>query len=157
LRQMARAERFDLVYYLLDSSRLIVWHIGPERTDVQSFYAPASVLRNIAGRLQQSVAAQSSPFDADAARDLYFALVQPLLTRLETKQLVLVLPPELENVPFAALMDPKSGQYLGETLTLSYMPSASVLMRLRQGSKLGSANVLALAGPDLGNAIKDAD
>jgi CHAT domain-containing protein len=157
LRQMTRAERFDLVYYFLDSARLIVWHIGPERMDVQSFYVPTSVLRNIASRLQQNVTTRSSSFDADAARDLYFVLVQPLLMRLDTKQLVLVLPPELENVPFAALMDPKSGQFLGETLAVSYAPSASVLMRLKQGPKLGSANVLALAGPRLGNALKDAD
>src|SRR5262249_48212052 len=103
LRELARTDRFDLVYYLLDNPRLIIWHIGPERMDVQSYYAPTSVLRNIAGRLQQSVAKRSSIFDADAARDLYLCLVQPLLMRLDTTQLVLVLPPELEDVPFAAL------------------------------------------------------
>lgn len=157
LRQLTRTDRFDLVYYFLDNARLIVWHIGPERMDVQSFYAPTSVLRNIASRLQQNVATRSSVFDADAARDLYFYLVQPLLARLDTKQLVVVLPPELEDVPFAALMNPTSGQFLGETLAVSYAPSASVLMRLRQGPKLDSANVLALAGPRLGNAFRDAD
>jgi CHAT domain-containing protein len=157
LRQLTRTDRFDLVYYLLDNPRLIVWHIGPERMDVQSYYVPTSVLSNIASRFQQDLATRSSAFDADAARDLYFVLVQPLLSRLDTKHLVVVLPPELDNVPFAALMDPTSGQFLGETLTVSYSPSASVLMRLRQGPKLDGANVLALAGPRLGNAIQDAD
>jgi CHAT domain-containing protein/tetratricopeptide (TPR) repeat protein len=155
LRLMTRTDRFDLVYYFLDNPRLIVWHIGSERMDVQSYYAPTSVLRNMATRLQHSLAERSSVFDADAARDLYFVLVQPLLARLDTKQLVVVLPPELENVPFAALMNSKNGQFLGETLTVSYVPSASVLMRLRQGAKLDGANVLALAGPRLDNAIQD--
>jgi CHAT domain-containing protein len=157
LRQLTRTDRFDLVYYFLDNPRLIVWHIGPERMDVQSYYAPTSVLRNIAGRLQQSVAKRSSIFDADAARDLYFCLVQPLLMRLDTTRLVLVLPPELEDIPFAALMDPETGQFLGETLAVSYVPSASALMQLKQGAKLVGANVLAVAGPRLANAVRDAE
>ena len=157
LRRMTQTERFDLVYYFFDSARLIIWHIGSERMDVQSYYVPTSVLRNIASRLQQNLATRSPVFDADAARDLYFVLIQPLLARLDTKQLVLVLPPELEDVPFAALMDPTSGQSLGETLTVSYAPSASVLMRMRKGPKLDNANVLALAGPRLLNATRDVD
>lgn len=157
LRRMARRERFDLVYYLLDSARLILWHIGPERTDVQAFYAPTSILRNIASRLQQNLSTRSSEFDTGAARDLHAVLVRPLLDRLETKHLVLVLPPELEDVPFAALVDPANGQFVGETLGLSYAPSASVLMKLRQGVRLEGANVLAFAGPRLGNATRDAE
>jgi CHAT domain-containing protein len=157
LRRMAQAERFDLVYYLLDSARVIIWHIGPERTDVQTFYAPASVLRNIANRLQQNLSTRSAAFDTGPARDLYAVLVRPLLSRLETKHLVVVLPPELEDVPFAALIDPASGNFLGDSLAVSYVPSASVLMRLRQGVKLEHANVLALAGPRLGNATRDAE
>lgn len=156
LRQLMRGERFDLVYYILDGARLITWHIGPQRMDVQSYYAPTSLLRNIAIRLQQNLATRSAPFDSEAARDLYFILVQPLLARLDTRQLVVVLPPELENVPFAALVNPADGKFLGETLTVSYAPSASVLLRLRQGPKLDGANVLALAGPRLANA-RDAD
>jgi CHAT domain-containing protein len=157
LRQLTHSDRFDLVYYFLDNPRLIVWHIGPERMDVQSYYAPTAVLRDIAGRLEQSVATRSVAFDADAAHDLYFCLVQPLLTRLETSQLVVVLPPELEDIPFAALMDPQNGQFLGETLAVSYAPSASVVMRLKQGTKLEGANVLAVAAPRLANAIRDAE
>jgi CHAT domain-containing protein/tetratricopeptide (TPR) repeat protein len=157
LRQLTQTRGFDLVYYILHNPRLIVWHIGPERMDVQSYYVPTSILRNIASRLQESLAMRSSVFDADAARDLYFCLVQPLLARLDTKQLVVVLPPELEDMPFAALMDPDSGQFLGETLTVSYAPSASVLMRQQQGAKLDGANVLAVAGPRLDNATRDAD
>jgi CHAT domain-containing protein len=157
LRQLIRSERFDLVYYFLDNPRLIVWHIGPEQMDVQSYYAPTSVLRNIAGRLQESVAKRGSIFDADAGRDLYFCLVQPLLTRLDTTQLVVVLPPELEDIPFAALVDPHTGQFLGETLAVSYVPSASALMRLKRGAKLDGSNVLAVAGPRLANAIRDAE
>src|SRR5262249_6655800 len=30
LRQLTKTDGFDLVYYLLDNPRLIVWHIGPE-------------------------------------------------------------------------------------------------------------------------------
>jgi CHAT domain-containing protein len=157
LRQLTRTNRFDLAYYFLDNPRLIVWHIGPERTDVQSYYAPTSVLRNIASRLQENLAKRSPMFDQDAARDLYFCLVQPLLARLETKRLVVVLPPELEDLPFAALMDPKSGEFVGETLNLSYAPSASVLMRLQHVAKLDGADVLAVAGPRLGNATRDAE
>jgi CHAT domain-containing protein len=157
LRQLTRADRFDLVYYFLDSARLIVWHIGPERMEVRSYYAPMSALRNIADRLQQSVATRSAGFDADAARDLFLCLVQPVLAGLDTNQLVVVLPPELDDIPLAALMDPASGQFLGETLAVSYAPSASVLMRLKRGAKLEDANVLAVAAPRLANAITDAE
>lgn len=157
LRRLAKSDQFDLAYFILDGSRLVIWHIGPERMDVQSFYAPATALRSLAVRLQRNLATRSAPFDRDAARDLYTALVGPLRDRLDTAQLVVVLPPELENVPFAALVDPETGVFLGESVKLSYAPSASVLMRLRQGAPLANVDVLAIAGPGLGNAVRDAE
>jgi tetratricopeptide (TPR) repeat protein len=84
LRRLARADRFDLAYFILDGARLIIWHIGPERMSVQSFYAPTTALRNIAVRIQQNVETRSVPFDRDAARDLYIALITPLRDRLDT-------------------------------------------------------------------------
>lgn len=157
LRRVARADRFDLAYYLLDGTNLIIWHIGPERMDVHAFYAPTSALRNVAGRLRQSLETKSSGLDVDAARDLFVALIKSLLPRLDTNQLVVVLPPELEDVPFAALMDPVTGRFLGEQLALSYAPSASVLLRLRRTPMLKDANVLAVAGPRLDNAVREAE
>ena len=125
--------------------------------DVQSYYAPTSVLRNIASRLQQNLATRSSVFDADAARDLYFCFVQPLLARLDTTQLVVVLPAGARRRAVRGVDGSESRQFLGETLTVSYAPSASVLMRQKQGAELDAANVLAVAGPRLGNATRDAD
>jgi CHAT domain-containing protein len=60
-------------------------------------------------------------------------------------------------VPLAALVDPQDDTFLGESLTLSYAPSASVLMQLRRGAPLASADVLAVAGPDLKSAVRDAE
>ena len=44
--------------------------------------------------------------------------MQPVLDRLDTTRLVVVTPPELEDVPFAALQDARTGRFVGETLAV---------------------------------------
>jgi CHAT domain-containing protein/tetratricopeptide (TPR) repeat protein len=68
--------------------------------------------------------------------DLHSQLIQPLLdlNLLTTEHLIIIPNSILHSLPFAALWDEKSKQYLGEQYTLSYLPSASVLPFLEQKS-----------------------
>ena len=41
LRGAMARQQFDLVYYIVEGTRLVVWHVGPKRMDVKAVLGPA--------------------------------------------------------------------------------------------------------------------
>lgn len=112
------------------------------REDVLCYSAE---LGRLAGSTTRGVVVLSGcPEDKARATRLYQRLFAPLKPLLQSNKLLLVPHGPLHYLPFAALQDPGSGQYLLEQYTVSYLPSASVLpfLRAKQSSFEGRALVL---------------
>lgn len=146
----------DLVYFLLHQGRIVLWHIGPKRTSVQAYYAPASQLQSLARSVVTSASSRGT-FDQQAAEHLYFYLAQPAMELMETRRLIVIPPPELNGLPFQLLFDKEKQQFLGEQIALSYSPSASLVAKLKPARALGSGNVLLMVGPGLSTEGSEAE
>jgi CHAT domain-containing protein len=157
VRRIMRERSFDLVYYILHQGRLVIWHIGPEHTHVRSYFAPPSELLHLKQNLMGSLSAEHVSFASTASKSLYVYLVRQVMEWMESPHLVIVPPPELQELPFQTLFDEQSGKYLGAKIAISYAPSASVLAKLRPGLPLDGARVLVVLGPDLKHGPEDAD
>jgi CHAT domain-containing protein len=155
-RRALRERSFDLIYYILYQGRLVIWHLGPEHTHVRSYFAPPSELQRLKAKLIDSLSRKESSFASGAAKDLYTFLAQPVVDWIETEHIVVIPPAQLQGLPFQALLDEKSGKYLGEKVAISYAPSASVIANLRPGGPLDNANVLVVVGRDLAHGMDDA-
>ncbi len=83
------------------------------------------------------------PFDADAATDLYAAILKPVATGLKGVTSLTVAPSgSLLAVPFGALLtaaapdnDLAHAPFLIRTMAVSHVPSAASFVNLRQGAK----------------------
>src|SRR5207249_1350420 len=96
-------------------------------------------------------ASWDAKFNATAARELFLLLIQPALAWIKSQQLVLIPHAELNDLPFAALIDP-SGKSLGEAFALSDVPSAGVLLDLKKGEAIAKDRLLAAADPGIEEA-----
>ncbi|HKX29009.1 MAG TPA: CHAT domain-containing protein [Blastocatellia bacterium] len=64
------------------------------------------------------------------ARELYRILIEPVEARLDLdKEVFIVAESPLNNFPFGALIDPKTGQYLIEKFTIAAAPSSTVFIQ----------------------------
>jgi len=84
-----------------------------------------------------------------AAQELYQLLIAPLSASLRTPRLAVVPHGPLHYLPFAALVDPDTGQYLLERYTLLTLPSASALPFINPptGSEPAGGFALVLGNP----------
>jgi CHAT domain-containing protein len=91
--------------------------------------------------------------DAAAARALYELLLRPSQQTIAgARSLIIVAPPPIDNLPFAALADPASGRFAVQTWSVSMAPSASALQ-----PALASAarSALAVALPSADRALPE--
>lgn len=142
---------YDVLYYVVMEHALILWHIDGTGVEVKNVFLPHIQLINKAATLHDSLVARQNDanarFDEDTSRQLFLYLVQPALASIKSHHLVLVPHEELNSIPFQALQDPSTGEYLGETFAISYAPSATVLANLENKSNLKSGRLLAVADP----------
>ena len=115
-----------LVSYAVAGERIVAWVLTP--ADRRFFeLAPAAEVATLTDRLDR--APDAGAWDA-SARELYRRLVAPLAEPLGGARRLLIVPtPGLDRVPFAGLLDPRSGRYLAETHLLEMLPSVSALSR----------------------------
>ena len=151
VQQMLRRDRCDMLYYLVQNSMIILWHIGSDSMHVCNVPLPRSVLQAKVSALHNGVASWDAKFNETAARELFLFLIQPTLAWIKSQQLVLIPHAELNDLPFAALIDP-SGKSLGEAFALSDAPSAGVLLDLKKGEAIAKDRLLAAADPGIEEA-----
>lgn len=147
---------FDVLYYVVTDTALILWHVDGSGVQVRNVFLPRSQLITKVSALRDSLeSGADTPFDQEHAHQLYLYLIQPMVPYLRTRHLVIIPHEELNSIPFQALLDPGSGSYLGETYAVSYSPSATVLESLAQPESLASGKLLAVADPGLSAAIDE--
>ena len=122
-------DRTGVLYYLVDTDESVAWLVT--RGDVQVVRLPVGreQIARMAGRLRRAARASGEPAAfIDTARTLHTALLSPLppaFTRL--RSLIVVPDAALAGVPFGALVNPESGRFVIEAMTVAVAPSGSLL------------------------------
>ncbi len=138
-----------LVEYRVKAEEVLIW--VSRRQQVELVVAPVgrAQIRLASDSLAESGASEETITKALAA--LHAALIGPIHDRLTGRNPVfLVLDDELQDVPFAALVDPASGRFLAEEHALVVAPSLRALRLASQGAVTrleGQSSVLALVNP----------
>ena len=148
---------YDLIYYLVLDSELVVWHIGGKDVGVQNVFISRSALAAKVAALHVSLADNPSHphYDQPTSRELFLFLIQPLLKSLRTHHLVIVPHEELNALPFQVLEDPADGSFLGERYQITYIPSATLLSSLKRTPNLAAGRLLGVADPSLQYAVDE--
>jgi CHAT domain-containing protein len=155
--QRAAAEgRYDLLYYIVEEAEVILWHINGTGVEVKSVMLPHPVLAIKTAALHESLVApghsSGAPFNEDISRQLYLYLIQPVTAYIKNSHLIIIPQEEMTAIPFQALQNPLDGKYLGESFSISYAPSATVLATLEQRPNLKTGRLLAVADPRIHDA-----
>ena len=106
VREMLRRDGSEMLYYLSLDDSVILWHIAGEDQHVRSVLFPRSELKAKVAALRASVSSPDAKFDEKSARELFLYLIQPALSWIKSRQLVLIPHAEMHRLPFAALVAP---------------------------------------------------
>jgi CHAT domain-containing protein/tetratricopeptide (TPR) repeat protein len=156
VQRSATAGGYDVLYYVVRETSLVLWHINGSEVQVKNVFLPHNELIEKTVALNKSMVAPShvpgTRFDEETSRQLYLFLVQPMLSYIKSNHIVIIPQEELMSLPFQALLNPETGKYLGESFEISYAPSATVLSTLESPPNLRSGHLLAVADPVLHDA-----
>ena len=152
LQASMRAERYELLQYLVLEDSVIVWHIAPDAVHVRSVFLPRTLVIDKVAVLQKGLGDRNAPFDGTIARELFLYLVSPVLSQIRAERLVVIPHEDLQYVPFQVFQNPVDGQYLGERFQITYAPSASVLLGMKRSSSLSGGHALAVVDPSITTA-----
>ena len=133
-----------LVFYALLEKELIVWVAGRQGIHVRRMPGGLAVLENLA---RGAFGSEPQPNSQTALEALYSVLIEPVRELLVPGGLLVLVPDKaLHVLPFAALRNRDSGQFLIEEHPLVLAPSAGAYMRAREelDRRSGGEPVLAL-------------
>lgn len=149
LQQFARREEVTVLDYLVLRDSVIVWLIDGQEVKVRSVFLPRYVLAEKVAALIDSLKERSqipdSVFDEDKAQSLFEFLIRPMLSSMKTERLVIFPHENLNEVPFEVLLDRTDRRYLGERFRITYAPSATVLLRLKEPKRFSTGQMLVVA------------
>lgn len=147
---------YDILYYVVLGTGLIVWHVNGSEVEVKNVFLPHSVLTTKTAALHDRLLSpRDSPgasFNDDISCQLYLYLIQPIASFIKSDHLIIVPHEELVSIPFQALRNPDDHKYLGERFNVSYAPSATVLSTLERKPNLKNGRLLAIADPEIHDA-----
>ena len=144
-----------LVEYFVGQVTTRVWIIEKERMQYVGIRIGKQDLAERVKTLRDSIFAlgQQEKFN-ESSTSLYKQLIEPLVSQIKGKELIIVPHDVLHYLPFHALMGP-DGRYLIEKYPIYYLSSASLLQFVQEKRKAGREKVLAFGNPDLGDPEKN--
>ena len=122
-----------------------------DRVNVRSIALSEPVLQDRVQRVRASASEEGTPFDAEAARQLYLFLIAPFEESLGDGQVVIIPQGVLTDLPFEALIDTK-GHFLVERLAVSYAPSATLAVAALSRPAIVPLDVAAIQDETIGSA-----
>ena len=143
-----------VVKYAVLEDRLLIWTLRRERGGLRQLHVGRAGLMTRLARVRRGLERGGDRTSLPELRELYRLLVEPVGEVLEgIREIVFVPDRGLALLPFAALVDPRTGRYLAESRAVAVSPSANVYVRcLRRGRRGGgspeSALVVAADGFD---------
>jgi CHAT domain-containing protein len=156
LQSLLGGETTLISYFIVNSGRIMAWVVDRDRLTGVSIPISDDDLKKV----RCYAIGQTMPMSKRGAEplsecgltvsntELYLKLVAPLLPHIRHHRLIVVPHGALHYLPFAALRDPESGQYLVERFAITYLPSASTLPFLKQKASPIDGKVLVLGSPD---------
>jgi CHAT domain-containing protein len=144
-----------LVEYFVGRVTTRVWIIEKERMQYVGIHIGKQDLAERIKTLRDSIFAlgEKEKFN-ESSTSLYKQLIEPLLSHVTGKELIIVPHDVLHYLPFHALMGP-DGRYLIEKYPIYYLSSASLLQFVQEKRKAAEEKVLAFGNPDLGDPEKN--
>lgn len=123
----AHVRRVDIpvLLYWITPTNVVVWVIHPQGLQVKTVFLPEVVLAQKVSRLVASVRMPRQAFDEQTARILHTYLLKPFEPFLTGKQVIVVPHGPLVGLPFEALMDAETGQFVAEQRAIAYAPNAA--------------------------------
>ena len=159
VQRSAAEGRYDVLYYVVFEANWFSGTSNGSEVQVKDVFLPHDQLIKKIAALHDSLVARrdgSNPtFDEETSRQLYFYLIQPVLSYIKSSHLLIIPQEELNSIPFQALQNPKTGQYVGDNYEISSAPSATVLGSLEQKPNLSSGRLLAVADPEIHDASEE--
>jgi len=121
-----------LVAFLTSSSaadETLAWIVHCDDIELVSLETNADDLENRIVQFREDIR-RREPVEKEA-ETLYRLLWSPIRNRVRTERVLLVPHGPLQELPFAALLDPNTHRWLIQDVSLLYAPSASIYARLR--------------------------
>jgi len=144
-----------LVEYFVTERDIFVFVVEKDKLQFIAVELPRERLAGLVKDLRDSVftLGEKNKFD-EASVLLYKQLIEPLLSHITGKELIIVPHDVLHYLPFHALVG-SDGRYLIEKYPVYYLSSASLLQFVKEKRKAGGEKVLAFGNPDLGDPEKN--
>ncbi len=141
----------SLLEYFVTSEKTLLWVVDKDNSAALSIEISRKDLVARLNSLRQALS-ELKPLDEyqKASRELYKLLIEPALSHIKGKELIVAPHDVLHYLPFQALYSPK-GNYLIEQYSLSYLSSASLLQFTKEKRKAKGDKVLVFGNPDLGD------
>ncbi|MGA1864312.1 MAG: CHAT domain-containing tetratricopeptide repeat protein [bacterium] len=152
LQQSMKEDDYEVLYYLLQESAVILWHIRKDEVRVRSVFLPRSELINKVDTLRKSLADRNKAFNLQTSSELFLLLVQPALQWIKTKHIVIIPHEDLYYIPFQIFYNPIEKRYFGEDYQISYAPNAALLVHLKKNMGIKGGRLLAAADPMINEA-----
>jgi tetratricopeptide (TPR) repeat protein len=115
-----------LLSYSTAGERIVAWVLTPSGR----WFRPLARSTEVLALIDRLHRAPDAAAWEGLSRELYLHLLAPLAEPLRRMQRILIVPsPGLDRVPFAGLLDPRSGRYLAETHLLEMLPCAPALLQ----------------------------
>jgi len=139
-----------VVFGTVDGTEL-AWRVDRAGSRLTRLNVPAAEIADMAHRWRADLSAGAWTVSSrELASDLYGALLAPLQIGPEVRRLVVVPGETLDGLPFAALVEPRSGRFLVEQHTVEIAPSVSVHLAAaarRRGSHEAAETAMVLGDP----------
>jgi CHAT domain-containing protein len=150
-------EKTTLLSYLTLEDQTLIFVIAHDNFKVVASEVSRETLNHQVDFFRDNIeAGRRDVFQPIEAQKLYNSLITPVASLLQTPRLVIVPHGTLHYLPFAALVDPVTNQFLLEQHSLVTLPSASALKFITQHAEAQqNATVdqaaLVLGNPETGN------
>jgi CHAT domain-containing protein len=151
LGALLRPEAIVVEYYRLDSS-IIAFVMDAHNLQVHRLAADSSAIE---AQMRAATEALAGRHEARAhLTNLHTMLLEPIRQSLDNRQLLIIVPdPCIQQVPFAALFDPKRQRYRIEQQTVVVAPSmAAFVFSRRKSPRIHQRSVAAFGNPTLDQA-----
>lgn len=149
VQQSLKQDGYEVLYYMVLDDRLIIWHLNGDQTHVMSVWIPRVNLIKKVNLVRDSLERPDGEFDQKTARELFRFLIQPALKLVKSDKLVIIPHEDLNYLPFQVLFDADRNKFVGELFQLSYAPSATILLRLKEVKNIRAGKLLAVDSSDL--------
>lgn len=122
-------EANQIVEYTVLESKILIWVIDRNDAQVKESRISRAELESRVGNYLRSIADPKSEDVSRQGKELFDLLIKPVAKLLDSEKQLNIIPDKILNsLPFDSLVSTSSGRFLIEDYSLSYAPSASVLV-----------------------------